>query len=209
MSYTFIDFFGCVNDKIGDTYRITFESAGRKTTGYTKDTTVIQKNKFAQDTDQALIASSKKMLEVGDIAFFSTDASGNITSILLMWDGRSGIENLSNPRFGNATHKDDPSTTWMDTNNKWRKTGVVGGIVERKSGSVLEVSLDAIDTFTGRNAIQRITWGADMTTFLVEYNGKKTTITKEISPNEIVPGDRIAITTRGSGQCYVAVIYRR
>lgn len=207
--YVVTQMVGCVNDKIGETYRITFDGASGKSTPYTKDTSVILKENFAADTDQSLIKSSKKQIEVGDIAFYSADASGYVNSILLMWDGRSGIEDLSNPRFGNPTHKDDPTTAWMDTNNKWRKTGAVGGIIERKSGSVLEISLDAIDTLTGKNAIQRITWGADMSTYLVEYSGKKATITKGVSANEIVPGDRIVLTSRGSGQVYVAVVYRR
>ena len=200
---------GCTHDTLGDTYRITVEGAGDKYTAYVKDPSVLLKENFAEETNFEALSPEKKMVEVGDIIYCSKDATGNVDKVLMWWDSRSNIKDRENPRYGNGTLIDEPGTAWMNTNNKWRKTGAVGGIIERKNGSVLEISLDVIDTYTNTHAIQRVNWGRDMSTYLVEFSGKRATTKSGVSANELVKGDRIVITSRGSGQCYLAVVYRR
>ena len=188
---------------------MTLEGTGDKVTAYLKDPSALLKENWSEDTNMEAVSADKKKVEVGDIVFFSRDAAGYIDKILMWWDSRSNSKDLANPRYGNGTLIDDPSTLWMNTNNKWRKTGAVGGIIERKNGSVLEISLDDVDTFTNTNAIQRINWGKDMTTFIVEFDGSRANITRGVSANDIVKGDRIVLTSRGSGQVYLSVVYRR
>ncbi len=215
--YVVTEIVQCYTEKLGATYRLVLEGSSGKKTLYTKDETVILKENFApenfvdpENPSDSLVSASKAKVEVGDIVYYSTDASGNMDSILMWWDSRENIKDTSDERYGGCPLAPLSTEAWMDTDSKWKKTGPAGGLIERKNNGIVELSLDETDVLTNDNVIQRIGWGAGgMKTFVIDFSGRATEIQRDVSIDELVPGDRIVLTSRGAGQCYVAVVYRR
>ncbi|MGN1059711.1 MAG: hypothetical protein ACI4QW_04695, partial [Clostridia bacterium] len=85
----------------------------------------------------------------------------------------------------------------------------VPGNLVRKYDNVIEVVVDKTDTMqTQIERLQRVKWGGDNTTYLVDFSGRAVTITRNIAAGELVPGDRIVILSE-SGRSYTLVAYRR
>lgn len=202
------DIRGICNDEMGDCYRVTLEGT-KKVTLYTKDLSVIEKANFAPETLQDTI-TEKERLEKGDLVIYGTDAAGKITEFLLLWDSRNNLNNLNEPRFGKSTVAF--TYPWDNTDLAWKSNVPIGGLIKRKTGSALEIAIDeetSIETDENKR-IQRISWGKEMTTYIVTFEGRIPTITKNASANELIPGDRIVLGGyNDSGQCYVAFVYRR
>ena len=224
---------GCCHPTYGDCYRITLEGE-KKVTRYTKDLSVIERGNFPATyksgdttfygTEEDMLDDDKRRVETGDLVLYSTDAVGRISQFLLLWDSRSNLNNPNVERFGNSTVK-----FHFPYNNLlmgWKSNVPLGGIIKRKTGSALEIEIDEQTSaeavvVNGSNVtitnedepekrIQRLTWGKEMKTFVVEFTGKKPIITADVSAKELIPGDRIVLGAGSdSGQCWVAVVYRR
>lgn len=193
---------GCYDDRRGDTYRVTLEGTDTRTL-YLKDASVLKKENWAPETDLTKIPEEKTRIEVGDIVYYSTDASEDIDQFLVWWNSRDGLSDSDVSRFGNVTLTTPPETYY--------KIGPAGGLIERKDGSILEVSLDDLSDEKNTplaDRIQRVNWGKNMSTIMVQYTGKKAEITRDVSATELIPGDRIVFCGR-YGKVYVSVIYRR
>ena len=200
---------GCYNDEIGNCYRVTLEST-KKVTLYTEDASVIEKSNFAPATDQSMISKEKERIEVGDLVLYGSNAAGRIDSFLLLWDSRSNLDNPDEPRFGNSTV--EFTYPFNTASMAWKSNIALGGLIKRKSGEALEISIDettSIETEPNKR-IQRFWWGKNMQTYVVQLNKRKPIVSKEISAGELIPGDRVVMLTgSNSGQIWVSVVYRR
>lgn len=154
------------------------------------------------------IRSDKERIGIGDGVRFITNESGYITKFSLMWDAEAGIDAEYNDngdtdaRFGALA---------VASQTRWDQGGwsVVPGIVTKKSGNVLEYTIDKTGTLTEiKDRAQRIEWGLNNTALIIDYSNGKPQVMTNASANEIVKGDRIVIFTY-AGQSYVLAIYRR
>lgn len=193
------------SEKLGGTvWRINISTMGGEKTYITKDEEVVLISNVEGDN----IRSDKERVEIGDGVRFATDELGNVSKISLMWDAKAGINNDYNDggdtsaRFGALAI---PSQTSWDQGG-W---SVVAGIVEKKSGNVLEYSIDKTETLQElKDRIQRIEWGQNNNAHIIDYSTKKPAVKMNASANELVKGDRIVIFTY-AGQSYVLTAYRR
>ena len=154
------------------------------------------------------IRSDKEKIEVGDVVRFITNESGYITQFSLMWDAKAGIDVENNEtedavaRFGALAV---PSQT------RWDQGGwsIVPGIVEKRSGNVLEYTIDKTGSLTDvKDRVQRIQWGLSNKALIIDYSNKKPSVVTDASASEICKGDRLLILTY-AGQSYVLTVYRR
>lgn len=204
------------DEKLGVTWRLTIEDMGSssKTLIAKEESVVLRENICIKDEDgdgsasPLSIRSDKQRIEVGDIIHYVTDGAGNISAIGLIWDAKSGIENVYDdngdtaPRFGEMLIA--PQRYW-DIGG-WT---IVPGNIIRKVEDVFEISVDKTSSLIDlEDRLQRIKWGKKNKAILIDYSQRQTEVTLNGTADELIVGDRIVVVSY-TGQSYIIVAYRR
>ena len=199
----------CYSDKLGTTYRLKLNGAGSEySLMLAEENLILTENLHTIDGYTVPVRQDKTMLEIGDIVSFAQDGSGNICSLLLMWDAKANIDQEFNDNGDTAPRFGVPGTTEQSSwnQNGWR---AVPGNLVRKYDNAVEIVVDKTETMeTQQQRLQRARWGGDNVTYMIDYSGKEPKFTKGVPINELVAGDRIVFTADG-GRTYMIVAYRR